>query len=844
MGMELRWRSGVTGNWFVADNWTSGVVPAAGDTAIIASGTAIIAASSDASIIGEAIVLGGAEDGSTVVLHAVNAQFAGSGSSSSELNATLTVSGALAGTTNAVFIAEGNTSFDGQIFVEPVGGSLTIQSISDGVNPGTFTLLNTDSKATIVVSQESFLDFEGQNFVNQGVIEVEGAAEISSGVTFSGSNGFFLLENGGRLNVAGSVSADQSIVFFDGTGKLTIEDAADFQGVIAFAELPNAPGQPPLGIAGGKIDLEDIQAQSLTYVSGVDGKGTLFLYSGSTPGGQPIAQLTIELLSSQLETTSSQLSAADFTLGSDGNGGTLITYTPQGATFLLASLPKPVVGEPGDTVTLSSILANSFGTADTPFEGVWLFPSSKFTNTSTNNGYWTNEDFRYDVTPSWFIGEDPVTKPVFVTDISNVTLSLGNQIDSPPSFQIRLTEATGGPGAEFVTYNIWTVDPAIVQALANEGYSLGSPPTADMIVASAKAYVAVYGDGTIPNTNLCDWIADNVAAGAGATMPFPNADLDPSLNEEGGFWRIVYDSSGPDPVSDWSTLIKPGDIVRMGWFNPENGRISGHSTTVLAVNTDGSVEFYDNNDKQHIGTHDATYWLNTNPTDITIYRIDENQQYLIQGTDLAEVLHGSVYNNLIRPGGGADIITGGNNDTEIQDTAANLDGITVTDFNLGDSFDFIDLNPNRTFASYYGGELHMFENFREVATIDVGKPAAGLTFIVTSDGEGGASVELGTKQQAAEAVIQKVVYWIDTIIDRILDRLTGHANAEPLHLNEIAVSTHDLIGEMTTNVHDFVEDLTQHAMPLLPDHDHPWPQLVSNPATQIANLFHHQDLWS
>ena len=34
----------------------------------------------------------------------------------------------------------------------------------------------------------------------------------------------------------------------------------------------------------------------------------------------------------------------------------------------------------------------------------------------------------------------------------------------------------------------------------------------------------VYGDGSIPNTNLCDWIADNVAAGAGHSFTNPGAD--------------------------------------------------------------------------------------------------------------------------------------------------------------------------------------------------------------------------------------------------------------------------------------------------------------------------------
>jgi hypothetical protein len=90
------------------------------------------------------------------------------------------------------------------------------------------------------------------------------------------------------------------------------------------------------------------------------------------------------------------------------------------------------------------------------------------------------------------------------------------------------------------------------------------------IVASALRYNTVY-NATI-NSNNCNWIADNVVAGAGAVMPFENASNDPADNQEGGFWRIV----------------------------------------------------------------DATYWTGTDPGSITIDRLDPNQQYLITGTTLTE----------------------------------------------------------------------------------------------------------------------------------------------------------------------------------------------------------------
>ncbi len=436
MATDLRWLDGVVGSWFIAGNWAPAQVPTAGDTATIGSGTAIVSGTGSVTVLGEAIILDSAGDNTVATLHAVNAQFAGSGSGASELNATLTVSGTYNERTRAVFIAEGDTSFDGQIFVQATAGSLTIHSVANGSDAGTFTLLNTDDKATIIVSQESFLDFEGQFFVNQGVIEIEGTAEISAGVVFSGADGVFVLENGGRLIVEGAVSADQQIIFFDGTGKLFIENIADFHAVIGFAELPPAPGQPALGIAGGRIYIEGIEAQSMNFVLGSDGRGVLNLYAGSTPTGQPIAQLTMEMVASQLEPVSaSSLSTADFILGSDGNGGTLITYAPQGSTYLLASLPKPVIADPNEVIPLTSILLDSFGTSDTPFEGVWLFPSKKYINTKDDVGYWSLDPDEQ-VTPTWYIGNQKVEKATYVTDISNVTLHAGNQIDSPLSFLV------------------------------------------------------------------------------------------------------------------------------------------------------------------------------------------------------------------------------------------------------------------------------------------------------------------------------------------------------------------------------------------------------------------------
>ncbi|HEY7662632.1 MAG TPA: VCBS repeat-containing protein, partial [Xanthobacteraceae bacterium] len=349
------------------------------------------------------------------------------------------------------------------------------------------------------------------------------------------------------------------------------------------------------------------------------------------------------------------------------------------------------------------------------------------------------------VPPQWYVNGVAYTSDYTVQPGDDVQLLVGNNINDPAQIRVQVTPLGTGTSAEFVTYDIWSVDPNVAALVQAAGAQAGAPTPSD-VIASAQSWNTVFGN--LPNTNLCNWIADNVAAAAGATMPFPNALLDPSLNVSGGFWRAVYTSAGPAPQQDWYPLVQPGDIVRMQWFKPESPQdISGHTTTVLgAVNPDGTISVYDNidhvNGVETIGIHDATYWPLTGPASITIYRLDPDQQYLTQGTSLAEVIQGSVYNNLIQPGGGADIISGGPGHNEIQDTTAHLNGITVTDFKFGDAFDFTDLNPAQATVAFAGTTLQVFMGGAAVATISLPTLPATGTFVLTPDGSGGSLVEL------------------------------------------------------------------------------------------------------
>lgn len=219
---------------------------------------------------------------------------------------------------------------------------------------------------------------------------------------------------------------------------------------------------------------------------------------------------------------------------------------------------------------------------------------------------------------------------------------------------------------------------------------------------------------------------------------------DPSANESGGFWRVVYRGDDGDPVTDWATLVQPGDIVRMGWTGGGE-----HTTTVLAKNPDGSLIVYDNDaaatdtDITTIGIHTADYWPDTIPTSITIYRLDPAHQFLITGGPQAEIIQGSTFNNLIQPRGGADIITAGAGDNEIQDTQAHLNGVTVTDFHSGDWLEVTDLAPAAAGVSYdsSSGELSVTQGSIVVSTLDLPAGLSGM-FTTSPDGTGGTFVNL------------------------------------------------------------------------------------------------------
>ncbi|MGU3539827.1 calcium-binding protein [Methylobacterium sp. A54F] len=354
--------------------------------------------------------------------------------------------------------------------------------------------------------------------------------------------------------------------------------------------------------------------------------------------------------------------------------------------FIPDSLPTAVVGNPGSTITLAQMLRQSFG-LEAP-QGFSEYQLSTLHQNQPNGGpgtietsYWGTGSNALD--SYWLLDGRRLTETTTVSaaDIGRITMFIGNSMMNTAAFSVPVT-GSASAGQIYRTYNIWTSQPAV-----QGSHFMSNALNPSDIVQSAALFASVYPQ--ISNVNNCNWIADNVAAAAGAVMPYANYSNDPDMNVEGGFWRIAYrGTQSTNPVQDWSTLTQPGDIIRMVW-NTE-----GHHTTTVTgeLTQTGFLPVYDNDDgvnnpNHYIRGHDVKYWLHTNPEDVTIYRLDPNHQYLINGTDSSENVQGSVYNDLIKSVSGSDTAYGG-------------DGADLIFGNLGNDILF----GNQSTDTLYGGQ--------------------------------------------------------------------------------------------------------------------------------------------
>lgn len=341
--------------------------------------------------------------------------------------------------------------------------------------------------------------------------------------------------------------------------------------------------------------------------------------------------------------------------------------------FALWSLPMPVVGKIGDEVSVQSILNSSF--AGTPVDA-WVF--SIFYGYGTER-YW---DPSKPVDTVWekgtnAIGAENYTQ-FFSGDLGNYKIKIGNVIGSTTQLQLNRSV----DNSIWVQYSVNTVDPTLMLASAGQ-----RAPTAAEMVSQAELFAKTYPHPY--NLDGCHNIAATVAASAGATLADQSTQntTDPSQNIENGFWRIAYRGSDPNPLTNWQALVKPGDIVRMGW---KDGGF--HTATVLDVSADKSqIKVYDNaagddDPKDGIDTsstiriHWGNYQSTSNPASVTVYRLTTDNYYLQNGTSNSESLFGTIFNDKSFGFAGNDLLYGGKGN----DWLLGGDGADTLDGGVGD----------------------------------------------------------------------------------------------------------------------------------------------------------------
>jgi Ca2+-binding RTX toxin-like protein len=328
-------------------------------------------------------------------------------------------------------------------------------------------------------------------------------------------------------------------------------------------------------------------------------------------------------------------------------------------TFISAGFPTSVFGSVGSTVSLTSLLDDAFGDnvqylTDEFVTGVWL---TYWDSSFMQDNDWGFLDPASPSASTWRINGTPITpwtesNPVqtFVSasDFGNVDVQIGNCIATNLFLTIRIDNLEG---QEVYIQNEIASASMSTPALPPTGHA----PTASQLVTTALSMAAEFPD-TQAAGNECHWVDLLVSAATGAPGP-ESASTVPDENIEWGFWRIAYRGV---PDTSWEQLTQPGDIVRFEWAADH----VQHTTMILgAPQPDGTIQVYDNIDwrggVQYIGQHMANYDVLSDPATVTIYRLTTDDLYLMQTTDVGELVTGTIFNDYIIAAGGDDTLIGG-----------------------------------------------------------------------------------------------------------------------------------------------------------------------------------------
>jgi hypothetical protein len=704
--VDVRTWVAATGDWYNAGNWTTAGTgsansyPLFGDTAIISSGTAVISAS-DVATFG--------------TLNNGNIQLSGNGAglqvTDDTLGADLRIASA-GSQTATTLVFDGTTTSSAKILVTGNGSTAGFIVGNSGTTAGNF--INTQF-GTILAGTEAMLDFNGGRLTNQGQIIINGMATIEAGTMIDGAGVIELNSNSSVLTVAGSVAAGQQVAFND-FNSLIVSAGAQFNGTIEdFAQ-------------GNTIDLAGIIANYSSYDAAND---VLTLREGG-PGGSIVASLNV----------AGSYGADDFSVDSDGNGGTdITTFGTAGVPVASATLPVPAAAAAGGSVSLGSLLSAAFGTsyvASLPDFQLWSASPADMQYFS----YWdpSNPALPYWTVNGTLVAPDNL-EAVLASDLAGVQYVSGNAIWDQAELQVPAAFDELGNPTFYVKYSLPNFAPQFAQPSLYSGH-----PTPQDVVNAASAFATAYTG--VPNTEDCWNIAAEVASAAGAAMGQMTGSTDPQSNQAAGFWRIEYAApQDGSAIANWSTLVQAGDIMRIGWASG-----GPHSFTILApLDQNGDITVFDNvyyaspGSYEAIGIHTAQYWTQTNPNDISIYRLDPNDLYLIDNITANDALvQGTGYDDLIIPQGAGNIMSGAAGDDLFANTSTILNGATITDFQLGDTIDFTDLNTANTTVGYDAatGVLTLTSLGAQAALVQLPTGLPGI-FTITNDG-GTAGLDGGT----------------------------------------------------------------------------------------------------